>query len=233
MRVILLLLVVFFVQVLINAKASEVKELTPVAAHMSSQYISASNKQTNFSASKCIDGDTISGLCITKRVTAPWLAIELHGNPYVDFVVIYGRTIGGTADRFSNSEIRVTDQLPLTHEEMYTGGDLLNVFKGPRSGSQIFNISGDVPKKGHYVLIQKNNKGWLKVYLGLHEVKVFGIPSESLQNENSSETEEGPYTGNINQENVRSDSSKFNYFFYKMNRHNSFTSSRGPVGGVS
>jgi len=79
MRVILLLLAVSLAH---TARASEVKELTPVAAHMSGKFSS------KYPASNCIDGNYTGLECIIRQDIAPWLAIELSGKFFVHSVVI-------------------------------------------------------------------------------------------------------------------------------------------------
>ena len=143
--------------------------LPPSNAHMSSVY------STTYAATKCIDGITTTpSLCHTRDYThpAPWLALEFPESVSVTRVNIYNRGDGcgdSCATRLRNAEVRLTDQLPTSADQMYTGGELLGTIKGPATLSEIIRVEG-AAKIGKYVLIQQNHQA----YLNLHEVEAFG-----------------------------------------------------------
>ena len=72
-------------------------------------------------------------------------------------------------DRLKNVEVRLTDKLPTSRDEMYTEGELLGIFWGPGKRGEVVKVEGSA-RTGRYVLIQMNNRK----ALNLHEVEVFG-----------------------------------------------------------
>ena len=102
----------------------------------------------------------------------PWLALEFSGQVNVTRVDIYNRVDNSiTAARLKNVEVRLTEELPTSDDQMYTGGELLGTFKGPGTkGQTIIKVDGNAPKIGRYVLIQMNHRNCLNLY----EVEVFG-----------------------------------------------------------
>ena len=102
----------------------------------------------------------------------PWLALEFSGPVNVTRVDIYNRVDNPTmAARFKNVEVRVTEELPTSDHQMYTGGELLGTFTGPGTKDQtIIKVEGKAPKIGRYVLIQMNSRDCLNLF----EVEVFG-----------------------------------------------------------
>jgi hypothetical protein len=69
-----------------------------------------------------------------------------------------------------NVEVRVTDVLPTTTTEMFTGGQLLGSFPGPGTDGQVIPITASVrPLRGQYVLVQQTH-GTVKEFMNLHEV---------------------------------------------------------------
>ena len=97
-------------------------------------------------ASNCIDGHTSSGLpmCHTKKETAPWIAIDYGTSVTVQRVEIFNRGHGNDANaqRTRNVDVRISDELPTSGSEMFSGGSLLGHFAGPASKGQHIIISG-------------------------------------------------------------------------------------------
>ena len=139
-------------------------ELTPINAHMSTVY-------DNMEATRCIDGDkTGDEVCHSNcQENAPWLALEfVEGTVEVTRVDIYNR-IYSSGERTRNVEVRLTNDLPTSGDQMYTGGELLGTFAGPGGNGEIIKVEG-FALTGRYVLIQMDNKDCLN----LLEVEVFG-----------------------------------------------------------
>ena len=100
----------------------------------------------------------------------PWLALEFLEPVKVTRVDIYNRgDTAAAAARTKNLEVRLTDELPASEDQMYTEGQLLGTFQGPGTKGQIIRVQGSA-RTGRYALIQMNNRGCLN----LHEVEVFG-----------------------------------------------------------
>ena len=129
----------------------------------------------SFDAEKCIDSITTkvrSNLCHTddNANNAPWLALKFPEPVKVARVDIYNRgDYLGYYSRLRNVEVRVTDELPRSGDQMYTGGHILGTFAGPGTKGQIIKVEGPA-RTGRYVLIQMNNPD----SLNLHEVEAFG-----------------------------------------------------------
>ena len=81
---------------------------------------------------------------------------------------IYNR-IYNSGSRTRNLEVRLTNDLPTSGDQMYTGGELLGTFEGPGKAGEIIKVKGSA-LTGRYVLIQMDNKDCLN----LLEVEVFG-----------------------------------------------------------
>ena len=92
---------------------------------------------------------------------APWLALEFPEPVKVTRVDIYNRwdTYGS---RLRNVEVRLTDVLPTSGDQMYIGGHLLGTFAGPGTPGQIIKMEGPA-ETGRYVLIQMNNQNCLNM----------------------------------------------------------------------
>ena len=71
--------------------------------------------------------------------------------------------------------MRLTDELPTSEDQIFTGGQLLGAFSGPGTKGQIIRVEGSA-RTGRYALIQMNN--W--DCLNFHEVEAFGSVSSSL-----------------------------------------------------
>ena len=104
----------------------------------------------------------------------PWLALEFSGPVTVTRVDIYNRVDNSiTAARLKNVEVRLTEELPTSDDQMYTGGELLGTgpWLGPGTVEQkVIKVDGNAPKIGRYVLIQMNSRDCLNLF----EVEVFG-----------------------------------------------------------
>ena len=80
-------------------------------------------------------------MCHTKNEPSPWLAID-YGTPVtVNRVEIFNRE-DCCGDRTKNIDVRVSNELPTSASEMFTGGSLLGHFAGPATNGQRINITG-------------------------------------------------------------------------------------------
>jgi len=148
---------------------SDYKFLQPVTARLSSTL-------PGYAASKCIDGDEISvthgtSLCHSSGASAPWLAVDYVASVSIRWVEIFNRR-DCCGDRTKNVNVRVSDDLPTTDKQMFSGGALLGHFAGPGTDGQHIVISGG-PLFGRYVIFQMNNSDAI-ASLNLAEVKAFG-----------------------------------------------------------
>ena len=98
----------------------------PVDAYMSSA-------RAGTEAVNCIDGNktALSTMCHNScSEKAPWIALQFYGTVAVSRVDIYN--IGNhLASRTRNVEIRLTDELPASADQMYADGQLFGTFQGP------------------------------------------------------------------------------------------------------
>ena len=158
-------------------------ELRPSAASLSSDpYIIF--KWGKFTADKCIDGiinykqrDEYD-LCQTEEQLAPWLSLDFgeKAKVAVERVFLYSRH-DNYYHRTRNVTIRISDELPTTGEEEFTGGELLGTFEGPATRKQTVKIvskEGWERKFGRFLVIQMNVGNEKKTWLNLKEVKAFG-----------------------------------------------------------
>ena len=96
--------------------------------------------------------------------------MEFPGPVKVTRVDIYNRgndhhAVPDPGPALKNVEVRLTDELPTSEDQMFTGGELLGTFEGPGTTGQIVKVEGPA-RTGRYVLIQMNKTGGL----GLREV---------------------------------------------------------------
>ena len=122
-----------------------VVELEPVTATQSSVYY-------NSTASNCIDGviGDDSNLCHTNgNEDAPWIAIDYGTSVTVQRVEIFNRgsdstgcVSNGCGERTRNVDVRISDELPTSASQMFSGGTLLGHFAGPGTDAQRIIISG-------------------------------------------------------------------------------------------
>ena len=115
----------------------------PVAATLSSTH------NSDFEADKCIDGDTdgpdfydgVGKMCHSRSEPTPWLAIDYGTTVTVQRVEIFNRR-QCCGDRTRNVDVRISDVLPTSGSQMFSGGTLLGKFAGPGSDGQQITISG-------------------------------------------------------------------------------------------
>ena len=111
------------------------------------------NDDHRFGAANCIDGDTDSdigpdgryAICHTqgapKVLSKPWFAIDYGTSVAVQRVEIFNR--GAYGGRTRNVEVRISNELPTSSSEMFSGGNLLGSFAGPAVDGQHIVISGE------------------------------------------------------------------------------------------
>ena len=107
-----------------------VVELEPVTATLSSTYWLGAN---------CIDGTGAS--CHTNNDATPWIAIDYGTRVIVERVEIFNRG-DCCGERTRNVDIRISDELPTSGDQMFSGGHLLGHFAGPATNGQHIIISG-------------------------------------------------------------------------------------------
>ena len=137
----------------------------------------------SYHAEKCIDG-VISGgtsnLCHTNGdigEKTPWLALDFGAVVSVEKVVINNRD-DCCGDRLRDAEIRVANKLPFSSQEMYRGGELLGIFKGPASNGEEVTLTSSTELRGRFVILQIDSTGPLgNGIINLHEVTVWGKPA--------------------------------------------------------
>ena len=129
-------------------------ELQPVAAFLSSQRYEGTGGE------KCIDGitdgpdslksidDLTADLCHTRHEAAPWLALDFGEETKVSVaeVVLFPRKYSSDChnsckDRTRNVEIRLSDKLPTSADNMFSGGHLLAEYKGSQ---KVFSSRSDI-----------------------------------------------------------------------------------------
>ena len=137
-----------------------------------------------YSASNCIDGmlqvkPDRKSMCHSKRESAPWLALDFgkEARVSVEKVVLFNRKEGSFWARTRNVHIRLSNGLPTSGNEMFSGGEALGTFEGPATRGQKVEIDtgpGWEKKTGRYLIIQMNfgNPG---DYLNLQEAYAVGI----------------------------------------------------------
>ena len=100
-------------------------------------------------ADNCIDGDTdtwhgpaTNGICATNGGEAtPWIAVDFGTRVSVERVELFNRK-GCCWDRTRNVDVRISDELPTSADQMFSGGSLLGHFAGPGTDGQHIIISG-------------------------------------------------------------------------------------------
>ena len=120
-------------------------ELEPVTASQSS---TLDGDADQFGADNCIDGeitsDAIHGsrsICHTKNDASPWLAIDYGTSVTIQRVEIFNRHDYGWW-RTRNVDVRISDELPTSGSQMFSGGTLFGHFAGPGTNGQHIIISG-------------------------------------------------------------------------------------------
>ena len=123
-------------------------ELEPVTASQSSTY-GGDKWPDHFGAANCIDGeirdvdhgpDGIRSICHTNDEATPWIAIDYGTFVIVQRVEIFNRPAYGSRTR--NVDVRISDELPTSGSQMFSGGTLFGHFAGPGTDGQHIIISG-------------------------------------------------------------------------------------------
>ena len=117
-----------------------------MTATQSSTYENDVNK---FGAGNCIDGNTDSdrgpdgrfAICHTNGDATPWVAIDYGTSVTVQRVEIFNRGYGRGRE-LENVDIRISNELPSSGSEMFSGGTLFGQFAGPGTDRQHIIISG-------------------------------------------------------------------------------------------
>ena len=139
-------------------------------------------------ARKCIDGVTKErnfwqkNLCISKKESAPWLALDYgEGNRVsVEKVTLFTSSVQKHWAETKNVQIRLSNEIPFgpnAGKTMISSGKALGSFEGPSTRGQIVEIHsgpGWEKKTGRYLIIQMNF-GKLGNSLKLHEAYAVGI----------------------------------------------------------
>ena len=111
-------------------------ELEPMTATLSS----LSGSSGAYGAGNCIDGDK-GTLCHTGAEATPWIAVDYGTRVIVERVEIFNR-ISCCGDRTRNVDIRISNELPTSGSQMFSGGTLLGHFAGPATDGQHIIVSG-------------------------------------------------------------------------------------------
>ena len=119
-------------------------ELEPVSASQSSTH-------GNGTAANCIDSEINSfgtlvpgdarSICHTKWDATPWLAIDYGTSVTIHRVEIFNRQ-DCCGERTRNVDVRISNELPTSGSQMFSGGTLLGHFAGPGTDGQHIIISG-------------------------------------------------------------------------------------------
>ena len=139
-----------------------------------------SSPYDGLTAEKCIDGVVSGGrsnVCHTNGdigEKTPWLALDFGAVVSVEKVVINNRD-DCCGDRLRDAEIRVANQLPSSAQEMFRGGQLLGIFKGPAKTGEEVTLTSSTELRGRFVIVQIDSKG--NGIINLHEVTVWGKPA--------------------------------------------------------
>ena len=118
-----------------------VVELEPVTATLSSTLTFTSTTHQAV-AGNCIDGNTSNGgYCHTQKDATPWIAIDYGTRVIVERVDIFNR-VDCCGERTQNVDVRISDELPTSGSQMFSGGTLLGHFAGPGTTGQHIIVSG-------------------------------------------------------------------------------------------
>ena len=114
--------------------------LQPVKATMSSTH-------GGYSAAKCIDGhvhgaDEDDHMCHSNNDLVPWIAIDYGKTVTVQRVSIFNRA-NCCGSRTKNVFVRISDELPVSGSQMFSGGSLLGHFPGPGTDGEQITITGE------------------------------------------------------------------------------------------
>ena len=92
-------------------------------------------------AANCIDGTVAGTLCHTGNDATPWLAIDYGTSVTVHRVEIFNRQ-DCCGERTRNVDVRISDELPTSDSQMFSGGTPFGHFAGPGTDGQHIIISG-------------------------------------------------------------------------------------------
>ena len=116
-------------------------ELKPVTATQSSDW-------PGHAGGKCIDRNT-GTMCATKADKHAWIAVDYGKEVIVERVELINRESCCWA-RTQKVDVRISDQLPTSGDQMFSGGSLLGHFAGPGTKGQHIIISGQKLLLNHY-----------------------------------------------------------------------------------
>ena len=108
---------------------------------MTATLSSTSSNYGHYVAGNCIDGDTGGTICHTGGDATPWIAIDYGTRVIVERVELFNRA-DCCEERTRNVDVRISDELPTSGRQMFSGGTLLGRFVGPGSNGQQITISG-------------------------------------------------------------------------------------------
>ena len=109
-----------------------------------------SSSRTDSPAENCIDGETdgpgfapngTGRLCHTEAEIAPWIALHYNTPVIVRRVVLFNR-VDCCGERTKGVQVRISDELPRSGNELFTGGTLFGRFDGPATNGQHIVITG-------------------------------------------------------------------------------------------
>ena len=148
--------------------------MTPATALLSSKIASS------YGASNCIDGmfqvkPGRKPMCFSKKESAPWLAFDFGKGARVSVE----KVVVEPHQTIRNIQIRLSNGLPTSGKEMFSGGEALGTFKGPAKAWQIVEIDsgpGWEKKTGRYLIVQHNfgNPGDHLILLWVYAVGISG-----------------------------------------------------------
>ena len=120
-----------------------------------------SNDDHSFGEANCIDGNKdsdmgpggLSTICLTSRGDRkPWFAIDYGTSVEVHFqrVDIFNRVIDSNGFQTRNVEVRISNELPTSSSQMFSGGNLLGSFAGS-------DADGGLAHQQHTVISGQSN----------------------------------------------------------------------------
>jgi hypothetical protein len=120
-------------------------ELEPVGATLSSTHTRTGTGTHGTNAGNCIDGviNSANGesICHTNNDATPWIAIDYGTSVSVQRVELFNRH-DNYGSRTKNVDVRISNELPTSETQMFSGGTLLGHFAGPGTDGQHIVISG-------------------------------------------------------------------------------------------
>ena len=85
--------------------------------------------------------DGIRSICHTNDDATPWIALDFGSSVTIQRVEVFNRPVAGS--RTKNVYVRISDELPSSRSQMFSGGVLLGLFAGPATDGQHIVISGE------------------------------------------------------------------------------------------